>query len=94
MGITPEGRAALRAIGLLPSRRLPRDYAPLIRRYASQTGLALWAWNSLHANVFVLFWFISTPKEVGRELAHGIWHLAYDPERHDAEGNGTPSRDR
>jgi hypothetical protein len=59
---------------MLPSRRLPRMYAPMIRRYALRTGLALWAWNALHSSVFMLFWYITSPKNSGREFAHGLWH--------------------
>lgn len=41
-----------------------------------RTGLALWAWNSLHANLFMIFWFLLArghPEGI-REMAAGIWH--------------------
>jgi hypothetical protein len=40
------------------------------------TGLALWAWNSLHANLFLIFWYLirgGYPR-MTRTTAHRIWH--------------------
>jgi hypothetical protein len=57
------------------SRRLPPGFAKEIRRYASQTGLALWAWNSLHANLFLIFWYLSARgHDFYRDTAYGVWH--------------------
>jgi hypothetical protein len=53
------------------SRRLPAGFTTEIRHYATHTGLAVWAWNSLHGNLFLIFWFL-TGRE--REMAHCIWH--------------------
>src|SRR5437016_5645567 len=58
------------------SRRLPIGFSAEIRRYATQTGLAVWAWNSLHANLFLIFWFLlrrDRPEGI-RPMAAGIWH--------------------
>jgi hypothetical protein len=58
------------------SRRLPKQFAKDIRRYAMRTGLATWAWNSLHANLFLIFWFLQNPAHIPskRNMAHGIWN--------------------
>lgn len=57
------------------SRRMPRMYAREMRQYALRIGLTIWAWNSLHASMFQLFWFLVSADRVGgRALAHGMWH--------------------
>ena len=57
------------------SRRIPQQFRAEIRKYAEHTGLALWAWNSLHANLFILFWFITARgSDFYHKTAHGIWH--------------------
>jgi hypothetical protein len=55
---------------------LPRGFAKLIRQYAMQIGLATWAWNSLHANLFLIFWFFmgDAHHPENRARAQGIWH--------------------
>lgn len=54
---------------------MPRGFSHEIRQYAARTGLAVWAWNSLHANLFTLFWFIaSRGQPLYHTTAHRIWH--------------------
>lgn len=58
------------------SRRLPAAYSKLIRQYAMQTGLAVWAWNSLHANLFTMFWFLlgrGRPEGM-KPTVESVWH--------------------
>jgi hypothetical protein len=58
-----------------PRRRLPSAFAKEIRAYAARTGLAAWAWNALHANLFTMFWFlISQGNASYHATAHRIWH--------------------
>src|ERR1700730_7797469 len=59
------------------SRRLPKEFAASIRQYAMHTGLAIWAWNLLHANLFLIFWHLIRGGRPGmsRATAHRIWHV-------------------
>jgi hypothetical protein len=59
------------------SRRLPKEFAASIRQYAMHTGLAVWAWNLLHANLFLIFWHLIRGGRPGmsRATAHRIWHV-------------------
>jgi hypothetical protein len=58
-----------------PIRSLPGDFSKEIRAYAARTGLALWAWNTLHANLFLLFWFITSRGHgTYHATAHRLWH--------------------
>jgi len=73
------GKGDVRWLALDPARhlRLPKEFAASIRKYARQTGLAMWAWNSLHAHLFVIFWLVlrgGTNAGVTRATAHRIWH--------------------
>lgn len=57
------------------SRDLPAEFADDIRAYAARTGLALWAWNSLHASLFLMFWFIiAKGNDFYQETARRIWN--------------------
>jgi hypothetical protein len=58
------------------SRRLPTESAADIRRFASHTGLAMWAWNSLHASLFLIFWHLirGGHPRMTQATAHRIWH--------------------
>jgi len=57
------------------SRRINRQFSKEIREYAARTGLALWSWNGLHANMFLIFWFITARgHDFYHETAHSLWH--------------------
>ena len=58
------------------SRRLDPKYEDKIRAYATETGLAGWAWADFCGDLFILFWFliIRTDWQQTAERAHGVWH--------------------
>jgi len=53
------------------SRKFPE--APALKVYAERTGLALWAWNRLHHELNLIFWF-SLGKHQRHGLAFALWH--------------------
>jgi hypothetical protein len=61
---------------VIPSRRLPTEFAADIRQFAAPTGLALRAWNSLHASLFLLFWHLirGGHPRMTQAAVHRIWH--------------------
>lgn len=57
------------------SRRINRQFSKEIRQYATRTGLALWSWNSLHGNMFLIFWFLTARgHDFYHETAYSMWH--------------------
>jgi hypothetical protein len=57
------------------SRKLPMGFSKEIRQFAAHTGLAMWAWNSLHANLFLIFWFLSARgHDFYHATAYSMWH--------------------
>lgn len=62
-----------------PSRRPPTTNLQAFRRHASRVGMAVLAWNDLHANLYIIFWYLiglSNPENLSssRQAAYGIWH--------------------
>ena len=59
-----------------PSRKPPGTDAKAFRRHAKRVGMAVLAWNDLHANLYLIFWFLIGPSghPDEKQVAYGVWH--------------------
>lgn len=61
-----------------PSRRLPSINAGAFRRHAQRVGMAVLAWNDLHANLYLIFFNligITDSLLASEQVAYNLWHV-------------------
>jgi hypothetical protein len=63
---------------LPPPRKRPKAQAQSFRKYAQRVGAAVLSWNDLHANLYLVFWYLigSTKNLIPKEqVAYQLWHV-------------------